>query len=312
MEGCPKCGQAARADRLARHREKVHGSKMGQDKREQELAAQLAAAWDARLNQPSKAVDKQLRKTQEPGKVQCPHCHAAILEKRLQKHMRKVHPRRAPCPGCGQIFNARKRDWKAHWPFCSPACRLGVKGAPPRQEPGASGPPSTVSPMRPDKNSAWLFRENRMGKRSSRVLKQSQPNPKDFKPDLGNIPTARLSFKLLPPGTWDFAHVIEYYQGEAKQWLGERELQADRVNELKTLKPSKCYVGSELWRGYILLEFGWSKSVVLECPVEGNATYVLSGDWNRMASLTKGALRAQFPKNYTKVVHKGIWLRHRK
>src|ERR1039458_7669332 len=100
MEGCPKCGQAARADRLARHREKVHGSKMGQDKREQELAAQLAAAWDARLNQPSEAVDKQLRKTQEPGKVQCPHCHAAILEKRLQKHMRKVHPRRAPCPGC--------------------------------------------------------------------------------------------------------------------------------------------------------------------------------------------------------------------
>src|ERR1035441_10227450 len=90
MEGCPKCGQAARADRLARHREKVHGSKMGQDKREQELAAQLAAAWDARLNQPSKAVDKQLRKTQEPGKVQCPHCHAAILEKRLQNRCMAV------------------------------------------------------------------------------------------------------------------------------------------------------------------------------------------------------------------------------
>ena len=66
--------------------------------------------------------------------------------------------------------------------------------------------------------------------------------------------------------------------------------------------------GTKQWLGYIVFEFAWSKSAVLECPIEGNATYVLSGDWNRMHGVTKSQLRMQFSHHYTKVVHKGEWL----
>ena len=51
-----------------------------------------------------------------------------------------------------------------------------------------------------------------------------------------------------------------------------------------------------------------SGRVVLECPVEGNATYVLSGDWKKMVGHSKFYLRTNFSHNYTKIVHKGDWL----
>ena len=47
---------------------------------------------------------------------------------------------------------------------------------------------------------------------------------------------------------------------------------------------------------------------MLECPFEGNATYVLWGDWKAMAGHTKGEMRRKFENRYTKVVHKGYWL----
>ena len=70
----------------------------------------------------------------------------------------------------------------------------------------------------------------------------------------------------------------------------------------------KCYIGNELWDGYVVFEFGGTKKVVLECPVEGNATYVLSGDWKRMVGHSKAYLRQEFPNSCTKIVHKGDWL----
>ena len=43
-------------------------------------------------------------------------------------------------------------------------------------------------------------------------------------------------------------------------------------------------------------------------PWEGNATYVLTGDWKRMVGHSKAYLRQEYPNSYTKVVHKGDWL----
>jgi hypothetical protein len=42
--------------------------------------------------------------------------------------------------------------------------------------------------------------------------------------------------------------------------------------------------------------------------MEGNATYVLTGDWKRMAGHSKAHLRQEYPDSYIKVVHKGDWL----
>ena len=49
------------------------------------------------------------------------------------------------------------------------------------------------------------------------------------------------------------------------------------------LAPLRCYIGNESWDGYVVFEFRDSNSVVLECPFEGNATYILPADWKIMA-----------------------------
>ena len=74
------------------------------------------------------------------------------------------------------------------------------------------------------------------------------------------------------------------------------------------LAPLRCYIGNESWDGYVVFEFRDSNSVVLKCPFEGNATYILPADWKIMAGHTKDEIRRIFENRYTKVVHKGDWL----
>jgi hypothetical protein len=127
------------------------------------------------------------------------------------------------------------------------------------------------------------------------------------------VPVERFSFKLLPPGTWDIEDVIKHYHEEAHRFpadLGCRNIDEGRLWAMRSLNPCKCYVGTESWLGYVVFEFSWSSRVVLECPFEGNAIYVLWGDWKRMVTHTKRYIWSHFPQNYSRIVHrgKGEWL----
>lgn len=124
------------------------------------------------------------------------------------------------------------------------------------------------------------------------------------------IPIQRLSFVLLPPETWNIGQVVSHYRklGQRTGVFGDRRIEWSRLKDIESLKPVRCHVGRDSWHGYVVFEFAGSKRVVLECPIEGNATYVLSGDWKKMVANTKGELRARFAKHYEKIVHKGEWL----
>jgi hypothetical protein len=103
--------------------------------------------------------------------------------------------------------------------------------------------------------------------------------------------TAHFPFRLLPPGVWDVDHILEYYGNEARHWLDGRSVDNERLVKIGRLKPSRCSVGTAGYLGYILYEFPWSRAVVLECPITGNATYILWGDWQGMLQLTKSEMR---------------------
>jgi hypothetical protein len=90
--------------------------------------------------------------------------------------------------------------------------------------------------------------------------------------------------------------------------MWERRIQWPRISALKSLGPAKCYLGEEQWFGYVVFEFARSDRVVLECPVEGNAIYVLWGDWKSMVTHTKRNVWTHFSQNYRRIVHKGKWL----
>jgi len=104
---------------------------------------------------------------------------------------------------------------------------------------------------------------------------------------------SHLPFRLLPPGVWDVNHVLEYYRNEARHWLGGRILDNERLRKVERLNPSHRSVGTDAHLGYILYQFSWSGVVVLECPVVGNATYILWDDWRGMLRLTKSELRSK-------------------
>lgn len=130
------------------------------------------------------------------------------------------------------------------------------------------------------------------------------PKPVEFVAD-------RLPFVLLPPGKWDITHVIEHYRKvshDLPNGFKGRKLDWSRLEEIASLSPVRCHVGKESWLGYVVFEFAYSDRVVLECPFEGNATYILSDDWKSMVGYSKAEIREEFADCYTKVVHKGDWL----
>ena len=61
-----------------------------------------------------------------------------------------------------------------------------------------------------------------------------------------------------------------------------------------------------MWEGYAVYTFKRTTKVVLECPFEGNATYILNRNWEREVRHTKQYVRQHY--DYRKIVHKGGWL----
>jgi hypothetical protein len=125
-----------------------------------------------------------------------------------------------------------------------------------------------------------------------------------------NVPTTVVDFDLLPPGSWDIDDVIQHYRQIADSLpsdLEGRAIEWTRLTAIQRLKPTKCYVGKRMWLGYVVFTFSRTSNVVLECPIEGNATYVIYGDWKTMARHTKQFLRSSYPGLYRKCVHKRGW-----
>jgi hypothetical protein len=128
---------------------------------------------------------------------------------------------------------------------------------------------------------------------------------------LPNIRTARHSFIILPPGEeWQFREVFEHYRKQSDYHsLFGGGLDWSRIDRIvAALNPKLGRVGVESWLGYAVYEFSYTHRVVLECPREGNATYVLWGDWKNMIHLSKGELRSFHPDKHVRLFHTGDWL----
>lgn len=119
-----------------------------------------------------------------------------------------------------------------------------------------------------------------------------------------------LSFELLPHDISYSAEFMKRYFDDLNRRRGDPNFEIDweRIEKIKTLAPVKCYVGTHGWKGYIVFEFDYTKKVILECPVFGNATYILSGDWQKMIGHSRKYLRSRFQDQYKKIVHKRDWL----
>jgi hypothetical protein len=126
-----------------------------------------------------------------------------------------------------------------------------------------------------------------------------------------SIPVQVLAFEVLRAGAWDIEYIVDYYRRAAHNpgpTLAGQRILYERLHQINLLKPVSCLVGTESWHGYVIFKFSDTNKVVLECPIEGNAIYILSSNWENMVGHTKLDLRARYPAHYTRVKHTGEWL----
>jgi hypothetical protein len=248
----------------------------------------------------------------------CPECGVSMRVDRLPRHLRRAHTILID-------HLARELGIKSK-PILAYLAELGYPLSPSYTIDGtvavkvrvhfgktADGRGDMKTPPKPEQASQGLeFLRAKVAELEAELSKRDQVPSKLLVSSAG-VPVERFSFKLLPPGTWDIDDVIKHYHREADRFpadLAGRKIDEGRLRAMRSLNPCKCYVGTESWLGYVVFEFLWSSRVVLECPFEGNAIYVLWGDWKRMVTHTKHYIWRNFPQNYSRIVHrgKGGWL----
>jgi hypothetical protein len=262
----------------------------------------------------------------------CPECRALVKADRLARHLRRVHSKDRTARKIRVNDLARELSIKST-PILAYLAKLGhaihishsnaVDGAladkvrehfrPSAIPGGDAGAPSTGN-----EGPQGLEAVHAKVEEPKTILRQPGGVPAEFgtsprlratamPPQRLTVPVERFPFKLLPPGTWSIEDVIAHYHREANRHPRNRwveEIEESRLVALKSLKPAKCYVGEEQWRGYVVFEFTASKRVALECPKKGNATYILWGAWKTMVAQPKRYIWTQFPQNYLKIIHR--------
>ena len=116
----------------------------------------------------------------------------------------------------------------------------------------------------------------------------------------------KLGWRLLPPGEHPFAEIVRHYQG-LRGANARIEYEVERLNRVYHLGPSSTFIGLDQFEGYIVFYFAHSQIAVLECPVVGNAIYVIRGNWRVLSGLSKVQLLRRHRQNVVRIVHTGNW-----
>jgi hypothetical protein len=319
---CPECGRGIAEDHLKRHIEIFH-------------SYQQPVLQQGALPVRKSRLARVLR--------ECPKCGVQVREDRLEKHLARTHPPVVPTNEIlrlGPESGVSARDAVGRENRSKPGADL--RGNRPTTTTKAPVMPAAMGLLQ-CKECGHLVRPDRMRGHLSRAhpprpveMMIEAMRPLTLCPKCGakvredcmglhflschppaddvrsfQVGAQYLPFVLLPPGTTDIGRVIEHYRKMAKNVGGGfegRRVDSTRLEKLQSLGPIRCYVGKDSWLGYVVFEFSRSGCVVLECAIEGNATYVLFGDWKRMISHTKAEIRRRFADSYTRIVHRGEWL----
>ena len=121
----------------------------------------------------------------------------------------------------------------------------------------------------------------------------------------------RISWQILPPGKWSIDQITKHYRAlESNNSKGKYEL--NRLESLKTLNPTTCYIGLEEFEGYVVFCFDYTEKAILENPVRGNAIYVIYNNWPEMSKMTKRELLTNQDDNVKRIIHRGDWFQRLK
>lgn len=120
-----------------------------------------------------------------------------------------------------------------------------------------------------------------------------------------SVTTKHVFWQILPPGEYTFDRIIGHYQ-HLRSLDNEIIIDKQRLELIYSLKPSELYIGSDEFKRYVVFYFDQACKAVLECPIFGNAIYVIDGGWKYLSQLTKAELM-DYPDEVQRITHKGDW-----
>jgi hypothetical protein len=119
---------------------------------------------------------------------------------------------------------------------------------------------------------------------------------------LRGITEGLLEWEVLPAEELAFERLKRYFTGVENS--GKFDL--NRLEILEQLKPVKIWKGKGNYKYYLVYEFNGTQSVVLECPIVGNALYILKENWIQLSKKTKQELRTRHRHSVIRMVHHDI------
>jgi hypothetical protein len=121
----------------------------------------------------------------------------------------------------------------------------------------------------------------------------------------------KVKWIILPRGKHPFSEIIRYIgQLKKTKWLNN-VVDENRIKTIYKLRSDKTevIVGAEEFDGYFIFTFPEMKLFVLDCPLYGNAIYIIKGSWKKiktLSKLSKGEIIKRYP-NTIRIIHKGEW-----
>ncbi|HVB39907.1 MAG TPA: hypothetical protein VNE83_03335 [Terriglobales bacterium] len=138
----------------------------------------------------------------------------------------------------------------------------------------------------------------------------SGSDPAKVASQVSDLPTRRLPFVLLPAGKHRIDEITEYFHklAQGSGYFRGRKIDNARIEATLALRPAFCWTGEKAWVGYVVYKFVEYDRVIVDCPLEGNAAFVLAGKWQEMVRFSKAEIREEYAHLCVKIVHKGDWL----
>lgn len=123
----------------------------------------------------------------------------------------------------------------------------------------------------------------------------------------GRWPVTRIvNWEILPPGDWpvDESSVENLFAGKSSN-----AIIPERVIAAVKLSPVEIVRGRSEFNDYLCFRFSNNNKALLESPYEGNAAYVLRGDWETLSKKPKWELLNIYSDFCERIIHgqSGNW-----
>lgn len=122
-----------------------------------------------------------------------------------------------------------------------------------------------------------------------------------------NLPANRVAWRFLPAGEWNVRTLIDHYERLKMRDPGV-PYQRERLIAAENLKPHCCYIGEGEFDWYIAFQFPYTEKTLLECPIFGNAAYILRRNWRELSKLSKRELLIDHRRDVSRIIHTSDWL----